>query len=102
MTLRDLLEAAARDADVAASTAADDSTVWSAGGRDVVVLDPTGATVSFRLDPVLAGAARRTPDVSASPRGPEWVAFRPMTLDEHALDRAEAWFAAAVRRAGSA
>jgi hypothetical protein len=26
------------------------------------------------------------------------VTFRPTVLDDHAIDRAEAWFAAAIRR----
>ena len=103
MTLADVLEVAGEDAELGPPRRElDGSTVWLVGTTVVVVLDPAGGTASFRLDPMLAGAARRTPDVSASPRGPEWVAFRPPVLDDHAIDRAEAWFAAAVRRAGAA
>ncbi|MEO5885256.1 MAG: hypothetical protein ABIQ58_07080 [Candidatus Limnocylindrales bacterium] len=47
----------------------------------------------------MADAARRTPDASASPGGPEWVTFTPGEIDGHAADRASAWFAAAERRA---
>jgi hypothetical protein len=68
------------------------------GDEPVAVLDATGA--EFRLRPDVAAAALRTPDVHASPRGPEWVAFRPRSLDRFTLDRATAWFAFAVRVAG--
>ena len=45
-------------------------------------------------------AAIRTPDATPSPRGPGWVAFAPAELDDHAADRAVAWFASAHRRLG--
>jgi hypothetical protein len=104
-TLRDLLEAAAVAADddapwpIIAETAADGSTTWSMEDVAFATLDATGTTASFRLDPVLAGAARRTPDTGASFLGPDWVEFRPTVLDGHAADRATAWFLAAIRRA---
>jgi hypothetical protein len=53
----------------------------------------------FRLDPPVAAAALRTPDTGPSRRGEGWVRFRPDVLDHHALDRAEAWFGSAWRRA---
>lgn len=105
-TLRDLLQAAAATADddtpwpVIAETAADGSTTWSMEDVAFATLDAAGTTASFRLDPVLAGAARRTPDTSASFLGPDWVEFRPTVLDGHAADRGTAWFLAAIRRAG--
>lgn len=105
VTLRDLLAAAAASADedapwpVIAETAADGSTTWSMEDVAFATLDATETTASFRLDPVLAGAARRTPDTGASFLGPDWVAFRPAVLDGHAADRATAWFLAAIRRA---
>jgi hypothetical protein len=104
-TLRDLLEAAAAAADddapwpIIAERAADGSTTWSMEDVAFASLDASGTTASFRLDPVLAGAARRTPDTGASFLGPDWVEFRPTVLDGHAADRATAWFLAAVRRA---
>ena len=58
--------------------------------------------VELRLDPEVAEAARRTPATRASSRGAEWVAFAPPIVDEHASDRARAWFASAWRRAGRA
>ncbi len=58
-----------------------------------------GGTMSVRLDPAVALAAIRTPDTTVSPLGAEWVAFRPTALDDHAVDRAVAWFDAAWRRA---
>jgi hypothetical protein len=71
---------------------------WAVRQRLVAILDGSGLAVTVRLDPVLAGAALRTPDFTTSSRGPEWVTFRPTVLDDHAIDRAEAWFAAAIRR----
>lgn len=57
-------------------------------------------TVELRLNAEVAEAARRTPATSGSGRGPEWVRFSPPALDDHALDRAEAWFRSAWRAAG--
>ena len=48
---------------------------------------------------MVAGAALRTPNTEPSVRGSEWVAFEPATLDDAAVDRAEAWFLSAYRRA---
>ena len=58
--------------------------------------------VEVRLHPEIAEAARRTPATAASSRGPEWVRFAPPELDQHALDRAEAWFLSAWRAANRA
>jgi hypothetical protein len=105
-TLRDVLEAAGAAADdeapwpVIAEVAVDGSTTWSMEDVPFATLDGPGSTASFRLDPVLAGAARRTPDTGPSFLGPEWVEFRPAIVDAHAADRATAWFLAAIRRAG--
>lgn len=73
-------------------------TSWSRGGRVFAVLDDTGA--ELRLDVPIAAAAMKTPDTSASARGPEWVRFAPSTLDGHAVDRLTAWFGLGYRRAG--
>ena len=106
MTLREVLDsaadAAAEDASVPidARIDPDGAVVWAVGSTVFATLDPSGTTASFRLDPLVAGAAARTPDVGSSFLGPEWVEFRPATLDGHAADRAAAWFAAAARRAG--
>ena len=59
----------------------------------------TDASAEFRLRPDVAAAALRTPDVRASERGPEWVAFSPGALDRFALDRLTAWFDFAWRHA---
>ena len=101
MSLREILATAAdaEEAGIDTGTDTDGSTTWAIAGRPFATLDGAGTTASFRLDAVIADAARRTPDTSASPRGPEWVSFRPATLDGHAEDRARAWFAAAARRA---
>jgi hypothetical protein len=75
----------------------DGTTEWQAGGT--VFAAVSGSTAEFRLAPAVAEAARRTDDAGTSPRGPEWVAFRPPKLDDRAADRATAWFASAHRRA---
>ena len=98
-SLRSVLEAAAEDAGIGGTTDADGTRTWSAGGRIFATLDPNGTTATFRLDPVLAAAARRTLDAGPSHHGGEWVRFSPAVVDGHAEDRARAWFAAAVRRA---
>ena len=101
MTLLEVLGVAAEESPIPVEDEAldDGGTGWAVGGRLVAILDGPGTTAAFRLDPVLAGAARRTPGTMPSARGPEWVAFRPPVLDDHAIDRAEAWFGAAIRRA---
>jgi hypothetical protein len=101
VTLAELLDAAA-DAlrtPVDRRVAADGSVEFAHAGTVFGTLDAAGRTASFRLDDVLAAAAQRTPDAAASPRGRPWVAFTPAELDGHAVDRAQAWFAAAHRRA---
>ncbi len=100
MTLRETLAVAAEAAGVAPTAAPDGAIEWARDGRPFAMLDAGGGRAAFRLDPVLATAARRTPDTGASGLGPEWVEFAPATLDGHAIDRATAWFAAAARRAG--
>ncbi len=70
---------------------------WSAGGVTFAKLTENG--VELRLDPAIAAAASQTPDTDPSPHGPEWIRFHPRTLDDHAIDRLEAWFALAARRA---
>jgi hypothetical protein len=77
-----------------------DGQVWSAEGQAFVVL--RGATAEFHLDRTLASAARRTPDTTPSPRGEDWVAFSPVSIDRFAEDRLRAWFGAAHRRASQA
>lgn len=59
-------------------------------------------TLEVRLDPVVAKAALRTPDVRESPRARGWLAFSPAAIDRFALDRAEAWVRSAHRLAGTA
>jgi hypothetical protein len=72
-------------------------TTWAAGPSVFATL--AGDRAEFRLDPAVAAAALRTPDTAPSPRGGDWIAFQPSALDDHALDRAEAWFLSAHRRA---
>jgi hypothetical protein len=70
---------------------------WSRAGNAFASLGATG--IEIRLDRQIAGAAARTPDVTLSGRGPEWIHFAPAELDPHALDRLEAWLELAYRRA---
>ena len=66
-------------------------------GRPFAVIERDRLEVA--LDPAIASAAQRTPDVTASGRGAGWVSFRPTTLDGHAIDRAQAWLRSAHRLA---
>jgi hypothetical protein len=97
LTLRDVLAGAAEEAGVP-ETEAPAEIRWSAGSGPFAVLS-SGGRAEFRLDPAVARAALRTPGTSPSARGPEWVAFEPAVIDDGAVDRAEAWFLAAHRRA---
>jgi hypothetical protein len=99
VSLRAILDGAAADLPGVLVVAAPDGTMtWSLGGQAFAALSGEGSSAEFALDPRVAAAASRTPDVDLSPRGPGWVLFRPSTLDDHAADRATAWFASAHRR----
>jgi hypothetical protein len=82
------------------------TTIWRAEGSGAAETVPfatlRGDQAEFRLDPLVARAALRTPDTTPSARGPEWVAFAPGELDDAAIDRAEAWFLSAYRHASGA
>ena len=103
MTLREVIDAAVAQygLDPRVETAADGSTTWSRQNQVFATLSADGATASFLLDPLVAGAAARTPDVRASARGRGWVDMAPRMVDGHAADRAGAWFLSAFRRLGS-
>jgi hypothetical protein len=97
-----LAEILAEAADGLTSVTTDRSgpiTTWAAGPSVFATLADDRA--EFRLDPLVAAAALRTPDTAPSPRGGDWIAFQPSILDDHALDRAEAWFLSAHRRAAA-
>ena len=100
MTLREVLEAAAGQygLDVTVGTADDGSVTWSRGDQVFAAVSADGSTASFLLDPLVAGAAARTPDVRASSRGRGWVDLSPRAVDGHAADRAGAWFLSGYRR----
>lgn len=100
MTLREVIEAAAAQfgLDARVATAEDGSVTWSRGETVFAALSADGATASFLLDPLVAGAAARTPDVRASSRGRGWVDLSPRSVDGHAADRAGAWFLSSYRR----
>lgn len=99
MTLREILDrAAAGLPDAVEHPEPDGSVQWSVRDRVFAILSADGATASFLLDPIVAGAATRTPDVTRSDRGPGWVDLRPRAVDGHVADRAGAWFLSGHRR----
>jgi hypothetical protein len=102
LTMADVLGAAADEAGGVVAKAAEGATTFAAGAPPAVFAALSGDRAEFRLDPLVARAALRTPDTSPSTRGPEWVAFAPAVLDDGAVDRAEAWFLSAHRRATTA
>lgn len=96
-SLRGRVEALAGAAEGVTAQRVGSARTWSVSGRPFAAL--TDEAVELRLDPAIARAATRTPDTSPSDRGPDWVRFAPRQLDDHAIDRLEAWFAFARRRA---
>jgi hypothetical protein len=72
---------------------------WSVEGNRFAILE--GDAIELHLDEPVARAATRTPDTSPSHRGLDWVRFAPAELDDHAIDRLDAWFRFAYRRARS-
>jgi hypothetical protein len=97
LTLGDVLVGAASELGDVTESGSGDATTWSRAGIPFATL--SAARAEFRLDPLVARAALRTPDTAPSARGPEWVAFAPAEVDESAADRADAWFLSAHRRA---
>lgn len=99
MTLREILDASAEETPgVQLGTGQDGGATWSSGGRVFAILSADGSTASFLLDPIVANAAARTPDVKRSSRGPGWVDMAPQVVDGHVYDRARAWFLSGHRR----
>ena len=99
MTLREILDASASETPGVEIAAADDGGMtWASGGRVFATLSADGSTASFLLDPIVANAAARTPDVTRSSRGPGWVDMTPRVVDGHVHDRARAWFLSGHRR----
>ena len=96
-SLRHLVESLAAASPLARRTEANGLITWSIGPNAFAVLSTDA--VELRLDRPVAHAATRTPDTAPSHRGEEWVRFAPHELDGHAVDRLEAWFALARRRA---
>lgn len=77
---------------------ADDGFEYSREGV-IFAARSAASVVEVRLGEEIAEAARRTPDTTASGRGPAWIRFAPHEWDDHALDRLEAWFRVAWRTA---
>lgn len=99
MTLREILDAAAGETQgVELGKDDEGGTTWSIGETVFAVLSGDKATASFLLDPIVANAAARTPDVKRSSRGAGWVDMAPRVVDGHVADRARAWFLSGHRR----
>lgn len=99
MTLLDVVADAAAELDGVQAAPAVEGMEWRRAGRPFAAV--AGDAAEFRLDPLVANAALRTPDTTTSERGVEWVHFSPAVLDGHAIDRARAWLVSAWRRAAS-
>jgi hypothetical protein len=99
LTLADVLAEAAAGLPGVVVRTADELTTWAVGPAVFATL--AGDRAEFRLDPLVAGAALRTPDTAPSSRGSDWIVFAPSILDDHGVDRAEAWFLSAQRRAAA-
>jgi hypothetical protein len=98
-TLLDVLEEAAADTpDVEVRKDPDGTMIWAVRETVFAELSADGSAATFLLDPIVAGAAARTPEVSRSARGPGWVEMRPRMIDGHVADRAGAWFISGYRR----
>jgi hypothetical protein len=69
-----------------------DGTAYEVRGRAFAIVAAAGDRAEFWLRPEIAAAAARTPDARSSLRGADWVAFTPGEIDQHALDRVQAWF----------
>ena len=83
MSLRELLaDAAGSLDDVETALAPDGAISWSRSGHPFAGVSADGASAEFALDPAVAAAAVRTPDVEPSSRGAGWVAFAPQDLDD--------------------
>jgi hypothetical protein len=102
VTIGEVLLAEAAAAGVRATDVAGGGTAFLVGDLQVATVSADGSAAEFRLDPAVAAAAQRTPDTSASDRGPDWVRFSPTDADDHAIDRAVAWLGSAARRAQGA
>ena len=99
MTLREIIEASATETPgVDVATDPDGAMTWSVDGTVFAILVADGSSASFLLDPIVANAAARTPDVKRSRRGPGWVDMTPRVVDRHVYDRARAWFLSGHRR----
>jgi hypothetical protein len=94
-TLRDVATRALSGLDDVHDAPGPDGTVYTRSGRPFAWISLSALEV--RLEPFVAQAALRTPDTTASTRGPEWVRFTPRALDRFAADRATAWIEHAWR-----
>jgi len=97
-TLRAAIEATTGGLAEAEVVAAGADVTWRRRGVAFAELGRDG--LAIRVGMAIAAAAVGTPDTRPSARGPDWIEFAPVELDDHALDRLDAWLTAAHRRAG--
>jgi hypothetical protein len=98
-SLSTTLDELAATLDGVRSEAAGSTTTWFRGRIAFAVL--VGQAVDLRLDRAIAAAALKTPDTATTARGNDWVRYAPPTLEGHDLDRLDAWFGLAYRRAAA-
>ena len=96
-SMTELVAEAVSTIDDVCRTADGAATILSRGGNSFAAV--ADAIVEVRLDPPVAGAALRTPDVTTSSRGTGWIRFAPSDLDRYAVDRVTAWLGYAWRHA---
>jgi FAD/FMN-containing dehydrogenase len=99
-TLDERVETVMEDLDGVERHREDESVGYTVRGRLFAVLMED--VLEVQLDPAVATAALRTPDVMPSSRGRGWIAFTPEAIDRFALDRAESWLRSGHRRASDA
>lgn len=99
MTLVEVLAETAAKLDGVESHQVAGSAEWTWRGRPFA--SASNRDAEFLLEPIVARAALGTPDTKPSPRGGQWVGFRPVSLDQYALDRATAWLRSAHRYASA-
>jgi hypothetical protein len=98
-SLEELLVADAQKVGALKEAAANGGHEFSHGRHKFAFVN--GDVAEFRLDPEIVEAALRTPSTTASTRGPDWVCLTVREADQHAVDRARAWFLSAYRAVDS-
>jgi hypothetical protein len=91
----ELLDAAVDTEEPVEVAVANGITTYRLAGRPFAIAQ--GLTFDAHVGPEVGRAALRTPDVAGSPHGDGWVRLEPAAIDDHAADRAVAWYELARR-----